>query len=486
VAKANLKEFNDRKGNVDLTGKEVKVMAALELGITRVAAQEKQREIELEGLRAFQLELNDSLTEGEIATAKYTTATGDLTTKTKKAKKAVMDFTDEILRQAEVEKTIISEREAFEVESLRQQSDEILQIEEERARRTGKVTNDLFNRRLDEEKKLREAILERILITSIDEATAAEDVELASQRFDQAQAQLDKEFKDRRKAAIDSLNTAQEEFSDSQIERGKLETAAEEEELEKRLETRNKFLRATEKAITDSIDKRIKKIEEEKSAAQKQFDFLSGLAESGNIKAQQSLKEEQRIIREAEAERERLEKRKQDILLVSAVLQSFNTNLAAGDDTGTAFTKAIATEELLSAFIGTLSGFYEGTEDTGTAGIFKDKDGTITGYTHANERVIKASENAQIGDFSNSEIARTMEAVRLGKLNEGVNFSVNSNGELVEQMKSNTQAIQSLEKTVEGKAEHSSETANIVSDVLLLRDITRKGGITTQRTFRVK
>lgn len=482
-AKENLRIFQQRAGN---TPKEIVLLGKLRTKVSELAKQEEQRRIELEGLRSFQEELNEALTEGEIETAKYTTATGDLTEKTKEAKKAVKDLTDEILRQAEVEKTMISEREAFQLENLRQQSDEILQIEQERARRTGKVTNDLFNRRLDEEKKLREAILERILITSIDEATAAEDVELASQRFDQAQARLDKEFKDRRKAAIDSLNASQEEFADNQTDRLKEETEVEEEELEKRFETRNKFLRATEKAITDSIDKRIKKVEEEKSAAEKQFDFLSGLAESGNIKAQQSLKEEQRIIREAEAERERLEKRKQDILLVSAVLQSFNSNLAAGDDTGTAFTKAIATEELLTTFISTLSGFYDGTENTGTSGIFRDKDGAITGYTHENERVINAKENAQIGNFSNSEVARTMEAVRLGKLNDGISFSVNSNGELVEQMKANTQQLSDIKKVLIDQPEHSSETANIVSDVLLLRDRTTKGGITTQRTFRVE
>ena len=67
-----------------------------------------------------------------------------------------------------------------------------------------------------------------------------------------------------------------------------------------------------------------------------------------------------------------------------------------------------------------------------------------------------------------------------------VQFSVNSNGELVEQMKANTQQLADIKKVLIDQPEHSSETASIVSDVLLLRDSTTKGGITTQRTFRVE
>jgi hypothetical protein len=51
-----------------------------------------------------------------------------------------------------------------------------------------------------------------------------------------------------------------------------------------------------------------------------------------------------------------------------------------------------------------LKPFFHGTEDTGSSGITRDQYGVVTGYTHANERVITAKDNKIIGDMSNAEL----------------------------------------------------------------------------------
>ena len=68
-----------------------------------------------------------------------------------------------------------------------------------------------------------------------------------------------------------------------------------------------------------------------------------------------------------------------------------------------------------------LPGFYEGTEDTGTGGFMKDKEGrNITGFTHEKERVINAKENKLIGNMSNTELALLAHQARTPKIEQGL------------------------------------------------------------------
>lgn len=150
------------------------------------------------------------------------------------------------------------------------------------------------------------------------------------------------------------------------------------------------------------FEKRVNNIDEEISAEEKRIDRLKELAAEGNEDAENNLAITEQRQAQLELEREQQLKRQKQSELALTAIQTYGSKVSAGDPNPLAST--ISDVSVLRAFVGTLPGFYEGTEDTGTAGPLKDSHGTITGFTHENERVIKAEQNRLIGSMSNAEL----------------------------------------------------------------------------------
>lgn len=191
---------------------------------------------------------------------------------------------------------------------------------------------------------------------------------------------------------------------------------AEEKALKESAQRRNEIIEAFTKKALDSIDKRIDKLNDEISAAQKQSDFLQELAANGNIKAEQSLAEQNNIIAEDEAKKAKLEKQKQAIQLISSVVLAYNNELGEGKSTQEALKEALTGTATIGAFIAALPTFMDGIENTGAQGYGVDGKGGFLSVLHPYERVVDKENNALLGDISNNELGEIMNNYRFGSL----------------------------------------------------------------------
>ena len=193
------------------------------------------------------------------------------------------------------------------------------------------------------------------------------------------------------------------------------------------------------------------------------------------------------MIAEKEAEKEKQERRKQQILLVSSVLQAYVANLEAGQTSGEAFTNAVVSKAVLDQFISSIGSFYDGTEDTGKVSNGLDSNGGRLAVLHDNERVLTAKQNKKIGNYSNEEVANIMEKKRLGTLVDNTQLGVGWDNHLLVQELMNVQTkLDEVNKTIANKPELDVKVGEISSTAMKIVENRKKAGVRTSNTFIVR
>ena len=277
-----------------------------------------------------------------------------------------------------------------------------------------------------------------------------------------------------------------EDTLELEVELGRLQTENTEVVAKEKFEIDKQYIDLAESYFIASADRKIKKLDEEIAAHQRQADLLEQLAVNGNITAQESLAAENQAIAEANAQKEQEEKRKQQILAVSAFLQAYTSNLASGDDSATAFTKAATSQAVVDQFIGSLTGFHDGTEDTGNAGVFQDEHGVITGYTHKNERVITASDNAKMKGYSNAEVTRIVENHRLNDYTGGVQLGNSWEQQaLVSQLMDVKQGLAEVNETIKNRPVSNMELGNIMASYMCFNQKVTTGNDSVTYKYKI-
>ena len=232
----------------------------------------------------------------------------------------------------------------------------------------------------------------------------------------------------------------------------------------------------------EAADARISKIDEEISAAQKQYDIYAQLAAEGNITAKESLAEQNAIIAEAEAEKARQEQIKQNIALISSVVLGYNAALQNGATPQEALKETFLGTASIKSFMSALSipAFFDGTENTGTHGQGVDGKGGFNAILHPNERVMTSEHNNLIGDVSNDDVAKIMFDYRMGKMNVGSNIVVsqNDNSALESEMKNVTEAIKNI-------PQNNIEVGEITQGYMMINQTKTKGRTKTTNRFKV-
>lgn len=194
----------------------------------------------------------------------------------------------------------------------------------------------------------------------------------------------------------EALAKKEQEFRDEELKK-------QQEQDEKKKQLREETFAILGDLSSKYYEKQASEIEKNIQLEQKRLDTLNQLAAQGNEDAKNNIAIATQRQAQLELERERqLQRQKRSELALTAI-QTYSEKVASKQPNPLAST--IADISVLRAFINTLPGFYEGTEDTGTRGILKDKDGAITGFTHEKERVLSAKHNRLIGDMSNAELA---------------------------------------------------------------------------------
>ena len=193
-----------------------------------------------------------------------------------------------------------------------------------------------------------------------------------------------------------------QELNDKLLEQATARNEEQVAKLEKFGQAANDAFQLLSDLAKQRSEKRVEAIDEEIDAEQKRLDRLQELAAAGNETAEENLALASKRQAQLQLERKReLERQQRNELALTAV-QTYSSKVSANDPNPLAST--IADIQVLRAFVSTLPGFFEGTEDTGNAGLLKDKHGAITGFTHENERVLKADQNKLIGSLTNAEL----------------------------------------------------------------------------------
>jgi hypothetical protein len=240
---------------------------------------------------------------------------------------------------------------------------------------------------------------------------------------------------------------------------------------------------------TKAADTRISKIDEEMAAAKKQSDYFKQLAAEGNISARESLAEQNQIIAQANAKKEREEKRKQRILLATSILQAYSANLANGDKSAEALTKALTSSTIVTQFVNALPAFEDGTENTSIDGKGKNVDGKggFHAVLHQNERVLTSDQNNKIGNYSNNEVAAIMEKHRLGQLMPDSQIMLGfGTQELVNKLMNVENKLDQVTKAIQNKPVPNIELGEITQSYMVINKRIESGKGTTTSKFKVK
>ena len=301
-----------------------------------------------------------------------------------------------------------------------------------------------------------------------------------------SQIEIEKKKNDEIEATTKELNDKQEEFAEAT--RVKI-ADAEEKARKKRFDEIIKWEELITAFFEKQIDKRIALLEKESEAHQKQQDFFRELAENGNINAQQSLAEEAKLQREADAEKEKLEKRKQYLQAVSAFMVSYTNKLEAGKTGTQALTEALAEKAVLESILNTIPAFKEGGTHEGGLMLVNDAsgsrfreiietpDGNLFSPTQRNV-VMDAPKGTKIHTQNQWEELqnnmRSNDAFRnsnsLGGNIAGNSFDI---APLVKEMRS-------LKNFIKNQPDRSHEIEQMVTGILNFK-ITEKKGNTTRR-----
>lgn len=237
------------------------------------------------------------------------------------------------------------------------------------------------------------------------------------------------------------------------------------------------FAQKTTDFLKKQSDERIALIDKEIAAAEKQADFYRELAANGNINAQQSLAEQERIIAESNRRKEREQKRQQRMELANTIYQTYASH--AAKDPKTALMNTIKDASLLQAFISSLPMFYDGTEDTGRGGGVDGKGG-FHAVLHPHERVIPKSLNDQIGNLSNEQLTRLAMEYNNGRLvGQDVAHSSLDLAIMVNELRD-------LKEVIKHKPETNIQLGEITQSAMEIVQSTRKGNTTIYNRFKVR
>lgn len=258
------------------------------------------------------------------------------------------------------------------------------------------------------------------------------------------------------------------------------ETDDKELERLKQLEAeKRELIKFTADFFIQQSDKKIAQLDKEIEAAEKQYELYKDLAANGNITAQQSLAEQQRIIDQANMRKEREQKRQQRIKLAESVYSTYSQKLESGSKN--ALAETIRDTTLLQQFISSLPAFLEGTENTGLNGKGIDGKGGFHAVLHPNERVIPKNLNEKIGSMSNTDLAKVAQEYNNGKFMEGATQSASALefSLLVNELKD-------LKRVIQDKPETNIELGEITQSMMEIVEKSVRGNSTTFNRFKVR
>jgi hypothetical protein len=245
-----------------------------------------------------------------------------------------------------------------------------------------------------------------------------------------------------------------------------------------RAEDMSEIVTAATSIFIKESERKQAQIDKELDNAKKQYDTLKALADNGNIDAQQSLAEQQRILDEKERQRMAEMKRQERIKLAQSIFSTYSAKLESGDKNALANTIKDAT--VLTQFVQSLPAFLKGTEDTGVNGYGVDGKGGFLSVLHPNERVVPKELNSKMSGITNEELAKIAVAYKTNEFMTSIPaFQQTNSSEVVNELKS-------LKKAIEQKPETNISLGEIMQGAMEIVQTTKRGNKTVYNRYRVK
>lgn len=351
----------------------------------------------------------------------------------------------------------------------------------EATRQRGEIETTVIDFILQKERELEEARVQAQYEQEIRNAEFTQQYELAEERRKQALLDIEQRYSDKRSDIVKQLNDAQEQFADQSYNTTKKLTEKEIEERKKAFKTFKEYVDLSLNYFIEKSEQKIAQIDKEIEKAEQQQDYLKELAQQGNITAQQSLAEQQKIIDEANKKKIREQRRIERLKLAESALDIYQTKVENGDKTPLIST--IKDITLLKTFINSLPAFYEGIENTGKNGKGLDGKGGFLSVLHPYERVVPADENAKIGDLTNKDLADVAYKYNSGQLVDlGGRDTAGTTYDLYPLLKE----MRELKETIENKPQTNIELGEITQSVMNIVQTTQKGNKTTRKAFVIR
>lgn len=389
--------------------------------LTRDLAEKSTRlNKEIVDLNASEKEFTDLIDESNVKLSENSIAhenNGDKINakipKIKEEKKAMQSANDEIertIRLINETQSLIDEVALYEAEQNLQSA---IESQLESIKVSGKYQLDLIKQLIEEEYNLQKAIIERKYLEELDAATNEQEVINARTKRDFELGKLEKKRAEEERDIQNQLEQEQEAYANNQIQ--KTEEVADAEK--KTYDTQKELVKLAADYFIEQSERKIRQIEKEITAAEKQYDYFKGLAESGNITAKESLAEQQRIINEANKRKEQEQKRMERIKMAEAAYNSYIAHVEKGDKNPLLST--IKDISLLNQFVAALPTFYEGTDTTVGAALgapmMSGRDGYVV-RVDKDEKILNPTLSKMTGDLTTSEIAKIAQDYQTGKL----------------------------------------------------------------------
>jgi myosin heavy subunit len=355
---------------------------------------------------------------------------------------------------------------------------EYMEIERKAREEANRLKIEQENAFKDEIERIQEENYQRGLTDQEKEIQSVNDKYFELETKAQGDAEALKQIEMAKMNELNDINLKYQEIDyKNKEEKAKKDEELAKEAKKKEWETTQEFAQKTTDFLIEQSDKRIAALDKEIEAAEKQSDVLKNLAENGNIQAQQSLAEQERIIAESNLRKQQEQKKQQRIQLANSVFSTYASKVEAGSKN--ALAETIRDTTLLQAFINSIPAFYDGTEDTGSGGGLDGKGG-FHAVLHPHERVLPKSLNDRIGSMSNEDLTRIAQEYQNGRLmRQDVAHSSMDLALLVNEMKD-------LKQVIKNKPETNIALGEITQSAMEIVERSRKGNTTVYNRFKVR
>lgn len=252
-------------------------------------------------------------------------------------------------------------------------------------------------------------------------------------------------------------------------------------------ETANQFVQDSLSYFIRVAETRMQQLDNYMGKLTQQMTFLEEKVASGSITAQESLAVVEKEQQEVEKRKIKEQRKQQRLQMAQTIFNAYNANVQSAKVGENALTKTLSDVAVLSAFIGALPTYFDGTDTTIADSLGKPQLQGRDGYivrVDGSEKVLNPQLSKMTGDMTTYEIAKLAEDKLRGNIisrGEG-GVSIMNNTWQTELIVSE---LQDLKNTIRNKPETNIEVGEILGGVMKIVETKKQGNFTNRNITRL-